>query len=559
MDEFGSPIAGGIRAVRRSVSSSVFRPVQRPEPVQAQPDSITTNLLSQNSLTLSSISSQLRNVSAQVVSLNTSLSGIKENLALNDSLERQREAAKQNRERILAEQGLREGKESALERKIQNALTYPLRRLGQKTRGILARLVDFFFILAGGWLTSTGIDLLKALSDGNTDKIRELQSRFTKGLLVIGGIFTALQVGIGVTINLLARFVGTVARVAFGGLLKASLGGVKRLLSAVVGQIAGTAIGRTVGGVLRNLLGNVTTTAVTGGGIKVIGDQINKARGIPIDPDLARMTPDQIAEYNRIKASTPSGGMPKGNVLPDGTIKGKGFFGRTVDKVKNIFKPAAKTTAKTATKTVAKEGAKRGIMSFLKTGAGKLLGKIGGPFLTFIFNLASGEGIGGALAAAAGFAAGAKIGASIGAAIGAFFGGIGAIPGAFIGGLIGGLIGETAMKGLFRGIQSLFGLGKKSEPKPEDLPELTFDDFKSKDDQADNINPVENENDKIASNISDVNEGQPSIINIPLNTPPPSTPQVSMGKSPSESKQIPTIAFDTNNPHTLYATATYGV
>ena len=270
MDEFGSPIAGGIRAVRRSVSSSVFRPVQRQEPVQAQPDSITTNLLSQNSLTLTSISSQLQNVSVQVASLNTSLSGIKENLALNDRLERQREAAKQNRERILAEQGLREGKESALEGKIQNALTYPLRRLGGKTRGILARLVDFFFILAGGWLTSTGIDLLKALSDGNTDKIRELQSRFTKGLLVIGGIFTALQVGIGVTINLLARFVGTVARVAFGGLLKASLGGVKRLLSAVVGQIAGTAIGRTVGGVLRNLLGNVTTTAVTGGGIKVI-------------------------------------------------------------------------------------------------------------------------------------------------------------------------------------------------------------------------------------------------------------------------------------------------
>ena len=320
MDEFGSPIAGGIRAVRRSVSSSVFRPVQRPEPVQAQPDSITTNLLSQNSLTLTSISSQLQNVSVQVASLNTSLSGIKENLALNDRLERQREAAKQNRERILAEQGLREGKESALERKIQNALTYPLRRLGQKTRGILARLVDFFFILAGGWLTSTGIDLLKALSDGNTDKIRELQSRFTKGLLVIGGIFTALQVGIGVTINLLARFVGTVARVAFGGLLKASLGGVKRLLSSVVGQAAGTAIGRTVGAGVRSVLGNVATT----GGTIATGALAKKGLEslANTDPDLARMTPEQIAEYNRIKASTPSGGMPKGNVLPDGNVQG---------------------------------------------------------------------------------------------------------------------------------------------------------------------------------------------------------------------------------------------
>ena len=556
MDEFGSPIAGGIRAVRRSVSSSVFRPVQRPEPVQAQPDSITTNLLSQNSLTLTSISSQLRNVSAQVASLNTSLSGIKENLALNDRLERQREAAKQNRERILAEQGLREGKESALERKIQNALTYPLRRLAGKTRGILARLVDFFFILAGGWLTSTGIDLLKALSDGNTDKIRELQSRFTKGLLVIGGIFTALQVGIGVTINLLARFVGTVARVAFGGLLKASLGGVKRLLSSVVGQVAGGVLGRTVAGGVRSVLGNVATTGGTIAGGEIIKRQIETFGSK--DPDLSRMTKKELDEFLRLKESTPSGGMPKGNVLPDGTIKPKGFLSRSIDKVKNIFRPAAKTTAKTATKTVAKEGAKRGIMSFLKSGAGKLLGKIGGPFLTFIFNLADGEGIGGALAAAAGFAAGAKIGASIGAAIGAFFGGIGAIPGAFIGGLIGGLIGEKAMKGLFRGIQSLFGLGKK--PK-DDLPQLTLDDFVSlnEKDQADNINPVENDNDKIANNISDVNEGEPSIINIPLNTPPPSTPQVSMGKSPSDSKQIPTIAFDTNNPHTLYATATYGV
>ena len=128
MDEFGSPIAGGIRAVRRSVSSSVFRPVQRQESVQAKPDPITTNLLSQNSLTLTSISRQLQSVSTQIASLNFSLNGIKENLALNDSLEKQREAAKQNRERILAEQGLREGKESTLERKIQFALTSPLDR-----------------------------------------------------------------------------------------------------------------------------------------------------------------------------------------------------------------------------------------------------------------------------------------------------------------------------------------------------------------------------------------------------------------------------------------------
>ncbi len=545
MDEFGSPIAGGIRAVRRSVSSGVFRPIQRPEAVQAQPDSITTNLLSQNSLTLTSISRQLQTVSQQVASLNFSLNGIKENLAISDRLERQREIAKQNRERILAEQGLREGKESELERKIQNALTSPLRRVAAKTRGILARLQDFFLILAGGWLTSTGIDLLRALSDGNTDKIRELQSRFTKGLLVIGGIFTALQVGIGVTINLLARFVGTVARIAFGGLLKASLGGVRRLFSSIIGQGIAGGIGRGVASsTVASTIGNIGTAAVGTGGTALLGKKIEDFN---LDPNKS---PRKIEKrFTRII----EGGTEKLRIQG----QQKGFFGRSVDKVRGIFgqKPVAeggKTLSKKLAPTVAKEGAKKGLFSFLKSGAGKFskLLKIGGPFLTFFINLASGEGIGGALAAVAGFAAGAAIGASIGA--------IGGPVGSAIGGLIGGLIGEEVMKKLFRGIQSLFGIGKKSEP---DLPMLAYEDFVpvEKKDQADNINPVEKDDDKVASNISDMNEGQPSIINIPLNTPPPMTPQVSMAKSPSDSKQIPTISFDNNNPHTLFATATYGV
>ena len=75
-----------------------------------------------NHLQLTSVSGQLQNVSRQISTFDFNLKGVKENLALNDQLERQREAARQNRERILAEQGLREGKESALENKIQSSL-----------------------------------------------------------------------------------------------------------------------------------------------------------------------------------------------------------------------------------------------------------------------------------------------------------------------------------------------------------------------------------------------------------------------------------------------------
>ena len=64
MDEFGSPIAGGIRSVRRNISSSFFRAPQNP-----QPDSVTTDLLQEQSLKLSSVSGQLQNISRQIATL----------------------------------------------------------------------------------------------------------------------------------------------------------------------------------------------------------------------------------------------------------------------------------------------------------------------------------------------------------------------------------------------------------------------------------------------------------------------------------------------------------
>ena len=164
-----SPIAGGLRGIRRSVSSGIFG--GRQAPVQAQPDSQTTNLLTQNSLALNNVSSQLTNISQQVSGLNGSLAAIQENLAVSDTLQRQREAAKQNREAILAEQGLREGKESQIESRIQQALTFPVRRLAQKTQFGLSRLTNFFLILAGGWLTNTLVDMIQASADGNLSLI----------------------------------------------------------------------------------------------------------------------------------------------------------------------------------------------------------------------------------------------------------------------------------------------------------------------------------------------------------------------------------------------------
>ena len=213
-----SPIAGGIRGIRRSVSSSIFTGRAVPPP---QPDPQTTRLLDQNSLTLSTVSGQLSNISSQVSSLNDSLGIIRENLAVSDQIDRQREAAKQRREAILAEQGLREGKESELERKVQSALLTPVRKVATFARGILSRLTDFLLILAGGWLTDKVLSFIRLSSEGNLDKLNEFKRKFLKSLLILGAIGVTLSVGIGKLVATVGSISGLALKFAFSTLLVA--------------------------------------------------------------------------------------------------------------------------------------------------------------------------------------------------------------------------------------------------------------------------------------------------------------------------------------------------
>ena len=245
MAEISSPISNGIRVARSSVSSSAFARSIGPDPA-------TTNLLSKNQLALSTITSELGGLSQQMQGLTQSLNSIATAISNDSALEKQRDIQKITQERILAEQSLREGKESAVEKKISNALILPVQKISAKAQFTLSKLMGFFNTLLAGWLINQGVQTLKAYADGNTKQLKSIRDNVLKNLGVIGGIYLAIRTGVFGIIGAARRITGKITNGIIGGLfvkpfkmvldlLKKAGGGLKNAASSASGAVAETA------------------------------------------------------------------------------------------------------------------------------------------------------------------------------------------------------------------------------------------------------------------------------------------------------------------------------
>ena len=247
-----SPIAGGIQAVRRNVSASTFTG-RAAAPAPAQPDSITTNLLARNNLALSGVAQQIATVSNQVAFLNKGISSLNNGLSVSATLERQKAQEEAKRQQKLSQIKLREGKESALENKIQNALMKPVNRIGSKVQFGLQRLANFFTIILGGWIASGTVELFQALATGNTEKLNEIKSQIIGNLAFLGG--SIFLIGGGLTL-----LAANVAKLGFrflkwgGGKIFGKP--IQWLSTMLAKQIGGIIPG--VGGGIRGNMGSMT-------------------------------------------------------------------------------------------------------------------------------------------------------------------------------------------------------------------------------------------------------------------------------------------------------------
>jgi len=125
-------------------------------------------------------------------------------------LEIQKDNQEIENERRLSQRSIREGKESELEEKIQNALVTPVREVSARVENTLGSLMGIFGTLFGGWLTNQGIESLRASFSDNKRKLTDTKNSVITNLLVVGGIFTAFKFGIGNVFSTIAKLSLTV-------------------------------------------------------------------------------------------------------------------------------------------------------------------------------------------------------------------------------------------------------------------------------------------------------------------------------------------------------------
>ena len=202
--------------VNRLVSSRTNPLIERITRLELNLATSNKNIQAVNSSTERS----LIQINTSIVALQQRLKVISDGMDVSDKLEKIRDANERARERQLAEQALRDGKEQVVERRMQSALSAPLKKIGAKARSILGSLVEFFNITLLGFMGLKTVELISALASGNKEKLDEIKDKILKQLAIAGGIFVAINAGFAIALRSLLRLGGYITRVAAANLLK---------------------------------------------------------------------------------------------------------------------------------------------------------------------------------------------------------------------------------------------------------------------------------------------------------------------------------------------------
>lgn len=217
--------------------------------------------LQQNQASLVEVQSGILAIKQDINKLNSGLTTIATLLQQDAVNEENILRAQQESERRLAEEQIRIGKESEIEKKIQNAIVAPVNELAPKVQNLFGNVLESLGYLFGGWLTNQVIDYIEAEGEGNNERLTEIKNNILKNLAIAGGIILSVKFGI---FALKRSLIGITAQIAklIGKTVAAPFNGIKNILSG--GKPSGGGIFGTIGRGAKNLIGRMGFPLLTG-------------------------------------------------------------------------------------------------------------------------------------------------------------------------------------------------------------------------------------------------------------------------------------------------------
>lgn len=193
MAEFSSPIIGGLRVARnRFASDSIFR---RPDATEDNENAQILQTLNNNQISLQNVNASLSAVNAKISELNSSFIRISDLMRESSQLEKLKENQLIQQENILAQQQLRAGKEGIVEKRIESALVFPVKKIGAKVQFTLSNLMNVFTILLTGWLTNQVLTNFEFYSNKVKSGLNLIKNGVTSGFDLIKNIFNYVKNG----------------------------------------------------------------------------------------------------------------------------------------------------------------------------------------------------------------------------------------------------------------------------------------------------------------------------------------------------------------------------
>ena len=153
---------------KSSIDRSVFRnELLESENRKREIDNQNVRVIQSQEQALLGFNSNIQALRTDIGKLGTGLANIALLLQQDNAEELSRARAQQEKERRLAEQQVRIGKENELEQKIQNALVAPVEKLTPKMNDVFGKIGAALGILFGGWLTNEVIKGVRASEENN--------------------------------------------------------------------------------------------------------------------------------------------------------------------------------------------------------------------------------------------------------------------------------------------------------------------------------------------------------------------------------------------------------